>query len=148
MSFPQCDSVFESRTPNGEVLQRVCLNKTGTYYEKVVTPGMCRRCKPEENADALSPPTRRQSNRSRKAPGILRRAMTYTEAVIEWAAAGRPERSQDEITQIYEKNCSKCKRFDSDKRLCLDCGCRVSDKGAALFNKIRMATQHCPKGYW
>ena len=81
-------------------------------------------------------------------PSISRRIVTYAEAVIEWTAAGRPERSEEEVERIFKDKCSPCKSFDPDKNVCRRCGCRVAADGFALRNKIRMATQHCPKGYW
>lgn len=148
MIFLPCDTIFESKTPDGVVLQRVCLDEKATTCKKVVTPGMCRRCKSKDTTDTLPLLGKAKSPDDRQMPSIFRRATTYAEAIIEWTAAGRPERSQDEIDNIYDTYCSRCKRFNPENQRCLDCGCRVSNKGLAIFNKIRMATEHCPKGKW
>ena len=71
---------------------------------------------------------------------------TWAEAVDEWIRAGRPIRSDMEIQDIYNVFCSPCPLFH--RNTCLECNCNVRPKGWAIFNKIKMATQHCPKGYW
>jgi len=142
MNFPPCDSAFESRTPDGMVMQRVCLAKNAPTYEMVVMPAACRMC---QSIKAGKPIV---TKAPRKTPGVLRRVISYAEAVIEWTAAGRPERSDEEVQRIFCHYCEPCKRFDPSQRICLDCGCRVTDGRFALLNKIKMATQHCPKGKW
>ena len=142
MHFPQCDSVFESRTPDGKIMQRVCLGTGAPTYEMVVPPSACRRCQ------SVKGPKLSVARTNRKTPGIFRKAMSYAEAVIEWTAAGRPNRSEEEVQRIFHELCQPCKRFDPTKKICLECGCRVADGGFVLLNKIKMATQHCPKGNW
>jgi hypothetical protein len=85
---------------------------------------------------------------SPKAPNLLRRAMSYAEAVIEWTAAGRPERSDEEVERIFHHFCKPCRWFNRRRQICYGCGCRVADSGFAIFNKIKMATQHCPRKRW
>lgn len=81
-------------------------------------------------------------------PSLLRRTMTYAEAVTGWVAAGRPERSDEETRRIFQEYCSTCNWYDKERHICRGCGCRASEGGSAVFNKIRMATQHCPRRLW
>lgn len=120
------------------MIYRYCNNPASQNYRRTIGPGACRRCK--------GPPMRKPGRN--KSPGLLRRAVSYTEAVIEWTAAGRPEQSDKDVRRIFEEHCKPCKRFDSDRQRCLDCGCRVAEDGHVLFNKIKMGTQHCPRGKW
>jgi hypothetical protein len=71
---------------------------------------------------------------------------SWAEAVAEWVAVGRPVRSEEEIANIYRIFCSTCPLFHRDT--CRECDCNVRKEGWAIFNKIKMATQHCNKGYW
>lgn len=68
----------------------------------------------------------------------------YATAVVRWYKAGRPVRSAERVREIYETVCQPCPRFDPVKRTCTICGCRVRASGAALLNKLRMATERCP----
>ena len=72
----------------------------------------------------------------------------YASAVSRWVAAGRPVRSEEEIQRIYDTCCRPCEHFDPQKGTCKICGCRVRRNGAALLNKIKMATEHCPIRQW
>lgn len=67
---------------------------------------------------------------------------------IEWAAAGRPERSDKDVEQIFQRFCKPCRWYDRRRRICRGCGCRVADTGFAITNKIKMATEHCPRKLW
>lgn len=93
-------------------------------------------------------------------PEVL--AQRYAAAVSRWKAAGYPTRSVQEVAEIFEKHCKVCPRFSQrsgESGRCTVCGCnlRSSSRSAGrsflglldtLTNKIRMATEHCPLGYW
>jgi hypothetical protein len=81
-------------------------------------------------------------------PSIGIQLQTYAEAVAEWIVAGRPKRDDEYVKNIHKNYCSKCNWYDKDSKKCRGCGCKVKAKGGALLNKIRMATQHCPRGFW
>jgi hypothetical protein len=68
--------------------------------------------------------------------------------VAEWIAAGRPERSDEEVRRIYSEHCEKCSWRKRRQNICRGCGCRVATYGMAVFNKIKMATEHCPRDQW
>jgi len=71
----------------------------------------------------------------------------YAAALVRWAAAGFPVRSQAEVEQILHDHCNaSCEAF-ADGR-CSECGCRVNASRLAVANKIKMATEKCPKGRW
>lgn len=85
---------------------------------------------------------------SEKSPGTVKRLWIYAQAVSAWIAAGRPERTQEQVESVL-KICGECEHFTTRYGLgrCLKCGCNVS-KGPALVNKARMATESCPVGKW
>ena len=69
---------------------------------------------------------------------------SYAKAVVHWMAAGYPERTNEEVENLYMTYCEPCKhRVDTR---CAKCRCRVSKIGPALTNKLRMATEACPDG--
>jgi hypothetical protein len=75
-------------------------------------------------------------------------AWLYKEALIRWKKAGYPTRDQDEVDRIHKEHCLGCDWYDKDKKRCKGCGCRVTDGAVAVVNKIKMATEHCPKELW
>ena len=76
----------------------------------------------------------------------MREILTYAEALARWITAGRPVRSDAEVVDIHRFLCRPCPFYHRDK--CRECGCRVRLDGPAVLNKIKMATEHCPKGKW
>ena len=94
----------------------------------------------EPTAAAAEPPP--------EPPGLVRRAASYAGAVARWTAAGRPERSDKEVERIFHQFCKTCDWFDPDKQICRGCGCRVAEGGYAVQNKIKMATENCPRDLW
>ncbi len=81
-------------------------------------------------------------------PGFGKQLSNYWTALRKWIAAGRPERSSEEVARLHREFCSQCSWFDSESSRCKGCGCNVKPAGAALLNKIRMATEHCPQNFW
>ena len=81
-------------------------------------------------------------------PAMSSQLINYKEALMKWQKAGRPVRKEEEIRDIYENKCKACDWFDSVKGRCRGCGCKVSMGSMAIFNKIKMATEKCPKGEW
>jgi len=80
--------------------------------------------------------------------GVARKAIAYVSAVKRWHDAGRPVRSDHEVNRIYRELCRFCPHIGPKSRTCQVCGCRVSRSKSAFRNKIRMATEHCPRGTW
>lgn len=78
--------------------------------------------------------------------GIVDKIGNFTSAVKHWVAAGRPVRSDERVQEIYEKHCSKCSMYDTEKKACKSCGCAVNTSSFPLGNKLKMATQSCPLG--
>jgi hypothetical protein len=74
------------------------------------------------------------------------RVFNYAKAVAEWVAAGRPTRSDEDVATIFRVICKPCALHYRGS--CRECGCRVRAEGPAVFNKIKMATQHCPRNKW
>jgi hypothetical protein len=72
----------------------------------------------------------------------------YKEAVMKWNKAGRPVRTDAEVEEIHKTHCEPCAWYDKEKKRCKGCGCRVSVSSTAVFNKIKMGTEHCPRELW
>jgi hypothetical protein len=85
-------------------------------------------------------------------PPISMQLWTYKEALIRWHKAGRPVRTAEEVAEIESTFCRSeehpCDYYDPKQKRCMGCGCKVTTSSIALFNKIKMATEHCPKEKW
>jgi hypothetical protein len=81
-------------------------------------------------------------------PGFTKQMQNYWAAVRKWIAAGRPVRSKGEVEFLHGTYCAKCDWYDKESKRCKGCGCKVRPKGSAMLNKIRMATEHCPRDFW
>jgi hypothetical protein len=84
----------------------------------------------------------------KKYPSLTRQAENYAIALAKWTAAKFPVRTNEEIKFIFSQHCAKCDWFDLKKKRCKNCGCRVTTSSIAIVNKIKMATEHCPRGLW
>lgn len=142
--YPDCNSTLDALRITGEVGYRICRNTDKPTFDIYVPPAACRLCQSLERSERAKA-TNEEDN---KPPKLVGRIISYAEALIEWTAAGKPERSDDEVQRIFHQCCQPCKRFDGGKQICLECGCRVTTSSFAFLNKIKMATQHCPKGKW
>jgi len=81
-------------------------------------------------------------------PPMSMQLWAYKEALLRWNKAGRPVRSKEEVEMIHETHCKNCDWYDSEKKRCKGCGCRVTVGELAVLNKIKMKTEHCPKELW
>lgn len=81
-------------------------------------------------------------------PALSMQLWSYKEALVRWKKAGYPVRTDEEVKEIHEKKCVPCSWYDKDKKRCKGCGCRVSAGSVAVLNKIKMATEHCPREEW
>lgn len=84
----------------------------------------------------------------KKYPPLYTQMLSYKEALKKWVKAGKPTRTQEQVDQIVEDHCKKCDWYDKEAERCKGCGCRVSNSSIAIVNKVKMATEHCPKGLW
>lgn len=86
------------------------------------------------------------------------RAGRYVQSTVEWASAGVPERTDEDVNRIAAI-CVKCEHFNSGICNHKNCGCGVRTTtgeqtlvgiifGGGMVNKIRRATEHCPIGKW
>ncbi len=73
------------------------------------------------------------------------RYVGYGKAVARWIAAGRPVRTDAEVRVIFHTHCRRCDQFDPERQKCRLCGCRVAESGPAYRNKLKMATERCPR---
>ena len=81
-------------------------------------------------------------------PPLSMQAWFYKEALIRWNKAGRPKRSDEEVKKLLDGHCKTCSWFDPERNRCKGCGCAVSEGSIAIFNKLRMGTEHCPQEKW
>lgn len=82
--------------------------------------------------------------RAARQKGLAQRLVDWRSAVQRWKAAGKPERSQEEVDWIIHECCEPCKQYDDKWKQCKLCGCFCRKKGRAEFNKPRMLTERCP----
>jgi hypothetical protein len=141
-----------------------CADQSCIHFTNIVTLEQCALCPRHQERLVATPPPLPPELEAMvissgpvnlevpKTPGMIRRIMTWTEAIAGWIAAGRPERSDAEVKEIFNKFCNKpskpCSWYDPDRKLCKGCGCNVSENGQPALNKIKMATQHCPQNLW
>lgn len=78
--------------------------------------------------------------------GLAELVRRYVQALKRWRAAGYPCRSDEEVAWLFDHYCRGCKWHKNGS--CIECGCRVAPKGMAVRNKIKMATETCPRGKW
>ena len=81
-------------------------------------------------------------------PPVATQLWNYQNALRRWQNAGRPVRSAEEVETILEIHCKGCDWYDKDRERCKGCGCKVTTGSMAIFNKIKMATEHCPQELW
>lgn len=149
MTYPACAKRLE-----GEGRHPSCNDPSKSCFQRLVRPADCRRClnlpEPEasEEPPAEPPPAPAPPTDVPTPPGLVRRAYSYAEAVARWMAAGQPVRPDKEVERLFNENCKTCKWFDPEKQICRGCGCRVAESGVAVRNKIKMATEHCPRELW
>lgn len=143
-----------------------CLNKSCGFYRQTVNEEICNECslrstehekpckkkvfKPRETIEKEIDELKKEGleiDETVDYPSLLVQISNYKDALIRWKKAGKPTRSDEEVQNIH-KQCSKCDWYDSGKKRCKGCGCKVTTSGFAVFNKIKMATEHCPKGLW
>ena len=126
-----------------------CADPGQVHFAQNVTEEQCRQC--PRFVEAASAESAKAGEAVPRMPGLVRRGVTWTEAALRWVAAGRPERSDEEVQCILETFCagtSPCDWYDAARQVCRGCGCNVTSGGHAIFNKIRMATEHCPRNLW
>ena len=147
--YPACPTRLLA-TVKGVIKHVLCTDAAKDQFKQIVQPEDCQRClaglpiKPQFQTD----PTAAAGAPVPNPPGLVRRAASYAGAVARWTAAGRPERSDKEVERIFHQFCKTCDWFDPDKQICRGCGCRVAEGGYAVQNKIKMATENCPRDLW
>lgn len=81
-------------------------------------------------------------------PNLGLQLWMYKAALSRWNKAGRPTRSPERVEEILETHCKRCDWYDPTKKRCKGCGCKVTNGAVAVINKIKMATETCPKNIW
>lgn len=85
--------------------------------------------------------------RPRPFPPLSEQVKNYAKAAAQHAASGRVSRSDDEVENLL-KICTACEFYNLEKERCSVCGCKCSRGKITWLNKLRMASQHCPKEKW
>lgn len=83
---------------------------------------------------------RRSIRRSSTGEQLVR----YSRSTLRWIAAGRPERTDEQVTELLVI-CQACEHWDDGK--CGKCGCRLTTS-SGWSSKLRRATENCPVGRW
>lgn len=140
------------------ILCRICNATSGSHYHKQVSVRDCAKCtirdtsyydSSHHSSNSLNVAMATHTNDSiPQMPSLPTRLVTYTDAVARWIECGRPTRTDDEVTTIYDQHCKSCNWRKKRTNMCRGCGCHVASKGMALTNKIKMATEHCPRDKW
>lgn len=73
-------------------------------------------------------------------PGLPTKVLAATTAYTKWLQAGEPLRPASDVERIFAI-CQACPLFKGDH--CGLCGCAIN-REVSMFNKIAMATEHCP----
>jgi hypothetical protein len=160
--YPPCPKRLVG-TVKGVVTHAKCNDESKGRYRQLVQANDCHRClagpeagpaeTDEADAEAIMPGSPTPATGPPEAPpprtpGLVHRAISYAEAVARWTAAGKPERPAKEVERIFHQFCKTCRWFHRRRQVCRGCGCRVAANGYAIFNKIKMATERCPKNLW
>lgn len=80
----------------------------------------------------------------------MNRIRKYRKSAIKWIKAGRPKRTDKEISSLLVicKACENYQPKDDQSGKCGLCGCHLSLNGPTIVNKLRMATETCPDSRW
>jgi ribosomal protein L37E len=74
------------------------------------------------------------------------KVVNFATAIRKWVAAGRPERTDEQVVAILEDHCKKCNMYNHERQVCNSCGCPANRNLPAIRNKLKMATEQCPLG--
>lgn len=74
------------------------------------------------------------------------RLKTFILSLIWHISRGLPKSDKAIIAYRYSC-CISCDQYDPNDKICLQCGCNISNKKAFL-NKLAWADQHCPLNKW
>lgn len=83
----------------------------------------------------------------RRGATFIQMAVNYAKAVATHISTGAKTRTDDEVNALLEI-CQNCEHYNAEGRYCHVCGCRCTNGSNAFFNKLRMESQHCPRGKW
>lgn len=89
------------------------------------------------------PLRKRVAKRPREAgakPSFVRKVRNYRTARRKWIDAGKPERSEEAIAELFSI-CQACPHYEANA--CNLCGCPVK-REKAHRNKLAWATEGCP----
>lgn len=81
-------------------------------------------------------------------PTIVEKTKHITKALTRWALSGFRCRTDEQIAAIYRDHCLRCGFRDPGADACRLCSCKVRTEGIAVRNKLKMATESCPRGKW
>jgi hypothetical protein len=143
MICDRCTEVVIRKKDGRRITVTRCADPQSPHFTEDVTEEKCGAC-PRHQAQLAATAT----SQSPQMPSLAKRTKTWAMAVTDWKLQGSPERSDAEVARIHEAYCVPCSWYDPAKQVCKGCGCRVTRNNVAIFNKIKMATQHCPRRLW
>jgi len=134
MKNPQSICDKQQKVVKKEGVSLRCLNRKCDVHGQEVSDNICQVCpfKVKKHVRPCRP----------------RPQAATPEAVMRWNSAGRPTRTDEEVGRILETICKPCSWYDPEKKRCRGCGCTVSTSSIAVANKLKMATEKCPRGLW
>jgi ribosomal protein L32 len=77
---------------------------------------------------------------------MLSRLKIFVRSLFWHIARGLPKSGNKNILVRYNI-CTSCESYDSQNKICNECGCNISNKNIFL-NKLAWADQECPLGKW
>ena len=83
----------------------------------------------------------------RPVANFIQRAVNYTKAVAIHISTGAKKRTDEQVNDLLDI-CQHCEHYNAEGQYCRVCGCRCTGGSNAFFNKLRMESQHCPRGKW
>ena len=80
-------------------------------------------------------------------PSLSRRAFNFFKALAKHAGDGFKRRTKEQIEEILDTHCKRCKYFNGVICTHEKCGCNVNAE-QKFFNKLSFASEKCPIDKW
>jgi len=138
--WPACPGMVTNNTINNDGSLKVVVSCS--FKNKMVSFEECSNCFNSAKKQVLE-----EQEEKKNAPSLPTKVRHYTTAVYNWVKQGGESRTDEEVEELL-KICEACSRYDSAKKACKVCGCKVKSGGRAISNKLKMKSEHCPLGKW
>jgi len=148
MICDRCNVIHVRKKDGTRSIVHRCADQESPFFGQNMAEEDCHQCPRYLAMEAVR---KAQAEKVPEVPILPKRIFTWAKAVAEWKRKGSPERTDEEVQRIFRTFCAAtppCAWYDPARELCRGCGCGVGEDGTAVFNKIKMATQHCPRNLW